>query len=596
MSTKSRDETEEWIMALQAILIQVVDSLELQTEKINEDCDSEYDQPLEHIKKKDLQSRMETIQGRNLPSLPPTEQENNPQQLQKTGKVNGKMATLFRFRGQSSSSEEEQSNKRQSIDSITSATDDVYQELPSPAASATPYSSVENLKHSMEDIYNSVEDVGSLSTHDLSTNKSSAISPVRGGNIHHSRSLSDGLVTWPNAPPEDLPVYDIPSPTIRPLSTLSILSDEGGSNGTTRLKNHQKDAKIGIVFHLQARKQFSSGSLNVVSDGPEVYDVPVTNPRRVSITENENEALLAYDRVTTPPRTVNPPSEVNSTPPPPPTPATKKIARYWQEKISQVDKPLNNFKKDSSPPTKCLPKPSTVEKVMPLAEIKSVGRCFSRTSPQRAPLASLTELLASTKNGVDVQIIKPSALKTNVANINGSLIGIKVGSKQGNTSLSTFNHHGVKASNIGHSSSNKKEPPPRPPAPVRPPLAIKAGESMNLADELNRKLMKRVIKNGEVAEEQPTTEPKNRKDSIVTTFNKTMNVKEQYKARWAYVATNSFELSINSGEIVQVLSKSGANWLVQAKNKKGLVPQEYLVPLASKVLSLTKVGEAPITV
>jgi hypothetical protein len=75
-----------------------------------------------------------------------------------------------------------------------------------------------------------------------------------------------------------------------------------------------------------------------------------------------------------------------------------------------------------------------------------------------------------------------------------------------------------------------------------------------------------------------------------------MNVKEQYKARWAYVATNSFELSINSGEIVQVLSKSGANWLVQAKNKKGLVPQEYLVPLASQVLSLTKVGEAPITV
>ena len=37
MSTKSRDETEEWIMALQAILIQVGDSPELQTEKKRKD-------------------------------------------------------------------------------------------------------------------------------------------------------------------------------------------------------------------------------------------------------------------------------------------------------------------------------------------------------------------------------------------------------------------------------------------------------------------------------------------------------------------------------------------------------------------------------
>lgn len=596
MSTKSREETEEWIMALQAILIQVNDPLESPTEKIDEDCYTDYDQPLECTKKTELQSRMESIQGRNLPSLPATELENNLlQQLNKTGKANGKMNTLFRFRGRSSSSEEEQQSKRQSIESIASEVDEVYQELPSPVASTTPYSSVENLKESTEDIYNSVEDVRN-STHDLPSNKNSAVSSVRGGNIQHSRSLSDGLVTWPNAPPEDLPVYDIPSPTIRPLSTIGVLSDEAGSNGTTGLKNQRQETKRGFIFTQKSRNQSSSGSVNAVSEyRPEVYDVPANNPRRISIAENENEALLAYDRVTTPPRTVIPHPEVKSPASPlAPTPATKKVARYWQEKVCQVDGPSNNFKKDTSPPTKCFPKPSSVEKVMPLAEIKSVGRCFSRISPQRAPLASLTELLASSKNGGDIQMIKPSAFKAKVANVNGSLTGIKeTGGKQGKMSYSTFNP-GVKASNIDNSNSNKREPPPRPPAPIRSPLTIKTGESINLADELNRKLMRRVMKNEEVASGQLPTESKNMKDSTVTIISKPK--KELYKARWAYVATNNLELSINSGEIVQVLTKSGASWLVQARNRKGLVPKEYLVPMAANALSLTKVGEAPITV
>lgn len=315
MSTKSRDETDEWIMALQAILVQVGDSFELTATKTNEDCDSDTDQPAENNKQKELQSRMESIQGRNLPSLPASEQENKPPQLQKIAKANNgsRMATLFRLRGKSSSSEEEQSSKRQSVDSFTSAVDDVYQELPSPAASTTPYSSIENLKQSSEDIYNSVQDVANISAHDLPTSATPAVSPVRGVSIHHSRSLSDGLVTWPNAPPENLPVYDVPSPTIRPLSTLSTLSDEEGSNSATVVSKRQK--RSGFVFHQQSRKLSSFGSVNAVSDSPEVYDVPVTNPRRISMTEVESEALIAYDRVMTPPRTVVPAPE----PSPPPS-------------------------------------------------------------------------------------------------------------------------------------------------------------------------------------------------------------------------------------------------------------------------------------
>jgi hypothetical protein len=191
-------------------------------------------------------------------------------------------------------------------------------------------------------------------------------------------------------------------------------------------------------------------------------------------------------------------------------------------------------------------------------------------------------------------MIKPSTFKAKVANVNGSLAGIKeTGGKQGKMSYSTFNP-GVKASNIDNSNSNKREPPPRPPAPIRSPLTIKTGESINLADELNRKLMRRVMKNEEVASGQLPIESKNMKDSTVTIISKPK--KELYKARWAYVATNNLELSINSGEIVQVLTKSGASWLVQARNRKGLVPKEYLVPMAANALSLTKVGEAPITV
>ena len=565
MSTKSREETEEWIVALQAILVQVNDSPESPTEKTDDDGDSVYEEPSLNAQQRELQSKMESIQGRNLPSLPAIEQENKPPLQKSTGKVNGsKMANLFQFRGRSSSSDE--SVKRQSVDSSTN-TDDLYQELPSPTASNTPYSSVENLKRSsVEDIYNSVEDVGNSSCQP--TNKNTTFCTVAGGKIQHSLSLSDGLVQWPAPPPEeDLPVYDIPSPTIRPLSCFGVLSDERKASPVLAksFESQIKNRRDVLLLNQQKSKLSDSGSVTVVSSNPEVYDVPANNPRPIT-KEMEPEDSKAYDRVIIPPRTVLPPPEADL----PSPPAATKIARYWQEKISQVDKPLNSFKKSASPPTKCLPKTSV--------ETKSVGRCFSRTSPQRTPLNTLTELLTS-KNGVS---LKPSALRANVANTNGKTTcqnEIKVG-KLGNTFMA-----------FSSMDTNKKEPPPRPPAPIRSTSGNKLSDSVSMADELSQKLMKRAMKIDEVKEPPAELKIKDNATSGLKIAN------DQYKARWAYVATNTLELSINSGEIVQVLTKSDASWLVQARNKKGLVPKEYLVPMATKnVLSLTKRGEAPITV
>lgn len=52
-----------------------------------------------------------------------------------------------------------------------------------------------------------------------------------------------------------------------------------------------------------------------------------------------------------------------------------------------------------------------------------------------------------------------------------------------------------------------------------------------------------------------------------------------YKARWQYVPQNALEVSMNCGEMVQVICKSGPNWLVRIGKKKGLVPKEYLLPV-----------------
>lgn len=559
MSTKSREETEEWIVALQAILIQVGDSQDTKADKIDDDDDSFYNDIPENIQQRDIQSRMESIQGRNLPSLPAKEQEKTSQSQEKP--INKVNIRPFFQRGRSSSSEEEQSFKRQSVDSSTN-TDDVYQELPSPTASGTPYSSLDSLKESSEDIYYNVEEKKNV-TNNLESYE----------NIQQSQRVPDRSLRWPTPPPEDdIPVYDIPSPTIRPLSTVSVKSENDETLNQSSFASLISQSR-NIVLQ---RKISKSGSVTVVSSAPEVYDVPASKPRPISMTkESELETSIAYDHVPTPLRTFIPSSEINVQPPPP-TSQMNKLARSWKDKL---DKPLTNFKKESSPPTKCLPKPST--------ETKSVGRCFSRTSPPRTPLASLTELLAS-KNGV---VLKPSALKMNAANIKentttdpaGTSIGTKLGTKP---SISLKPKVTVANNN---SFINKKDPPPRPPAPIRSPN--KTSEPSNITDELSRKLMQRAMKSEQGSEPVTKTEVKDNATSGLK------EVKEQYKARWAYVATNPLELSINSGDIVHVISKTDPNWLVQApNNKKGLVPKDYLVPITKKVLSLTKIGEAPITV
>lgn len=575
MSTKSREETEEWISSIQAILVQVSDSQDIKADKTDDDdddIDSVYEEPSGNTPQRELQNRMDSIQGRNLPSLPPAmeKQDTIPLQSQEksSSKANyGNILTLSRIqRGRSSSSsEEEKLLKRQSVDNSTN-TDEVYQELPSPTASGTPYSSIESLQRSSEELYYNVEDMCKKPNSGQKENiNSDSIVSAR------SNQVPDRSVHWPSPPTEeDLSVYDIPSPTIRPLSSISVMSNEGEKTNKPTFAS-QIVQKRNFVLNQQARKISCSGPVTVVVNDPEVYDVPASNPRPISMTkEIEPEALKAYNRVPTPPRTVIPPPETN---PPSPPSTRNKLARTWKEKL---DNPLNSFKKESSP-TKCLPKPS--------AEVKSVGRCFSKTTSPRAPLTSLTELLASSKNGGN---LKPSALKSNAANQSvqtGSSVGNKLVIKPNITLKPQITEV---AKNDNNSTTCKKEPPPRPPAPIRLPLSKKTSEPVNVADELNRKLMQRAMKNRELDE---TSEAVAKETST-----NSMELKEQYKARWAFVATNHLELSINSGEIVQVLSKRSENWLIQCRNKKGLVPKDYLVPLTTNALSLTKIGEPPITV
>ena len=575
MSTKSREETDEWIVALQAILIQASDPQDLvppdktEDDEVDDEDESVYEFPSENIQQREIQSRMETIQGRNLPSVPALEQRDKmiiqtPNSSDKANNSN-KLPTLFRFsRGRSSSSEEEQQPiKRKSVDSSTN-TEEVYQELPSPTVSGTPYSSVENLKASNDDIYYNVVEENRQSTGKMSPK-------IKGP--HPS------TIQWPVPPPvEDLPVYDIPSPTIRPLSSVSNQSNDGNTPEPSSFANLISQGRK-FIFNQQPRKISISGSVTVVSSEPEVYDVPVSSPRPISMAkEAEPEALEAYDRVLMPPRTVIPPQETS--PPPPPPSSTGKINRSWKE---IVDKPLTNFKKDTSPPTKCLPKPS--------GETKSVGRNFTRVSPPRTPLASLSELLASSKQGMG---LKPSTLKSTLSNTNVTLPKTEVAAETrsgAKPSISAKPRNSPSPDST--SNGNKKEPPPRPPAPAR--LAVtsqQVSESVNISDELSRKFMQRAMRNRE-AIEPPNDAAKSKE--LVGSSCQDAN-KEQYKARWAYVASNQFELSINSGEIVQVLKKNDANWLVQTRNKKGFVPKEYLVPLTANALSLTKIGEAPIRV
>lgn len=534
LSTKSRDETENWIVALQAVLDEVVE-----TDKMDE-YNEVYEQPQVNHHQMDLQGRLECIQARNLPSLPAEPSQQKPQLP-----LPNRLPAPIQFeKSQSSSSEE--SIKRQSVDSSTNTDDELYQVLPSPAASTTPYSSVENLKPSDEEIYNSIED-----------NKCSTSENINSTYLNERRPPSQ--LEWPGPPSEE--VYDIPSPTVRPLNTKN-------SNGSATTENNSFST-IALqrkeTFSQQLQKAFRTST--TVSNTRGVYDIPPSNPRPVLSAKDKKlfkiepkeqiEVSTEYDCVSNPPRSITSSIPIH--------PTTSKSTTNLQEKKNLYQlKPLSTFKKD--PPTKCLPKPST--------EIKSVGRCFSRVSPQRIPLTSLTEIITSSKIGTE---LKPSSIKKEVSSVDGKVITppvVKVSSQQTKFLNSLLESRVITKSDIVDTA--KKVPPTRPPPPVRTFKERKIVESNVAMDELSQHLMKRALKIKET--ENLTTEIKS-EDSLENS-NKGAT-KERYRARLAYIASNIMEVSVNKDEIVQVLTKTEVNWLVQARNKKGLIPKEYLVPVST---------------
>ena len=544
MSTKSRDETDTWIVALQSIL-------SCQTPEVpgaeDEDEENVYDDPLEVQQQKQMEkSRVGGIQGRHLPSVPPAVQPSagesgggGSKATTMTKPINNnsanKLATIFKFpgtRGRSTSSEEEptppQRPARQSVDSSTD-TDDLYQELPSPGRSNTPYSSVESVAGQEDEdcIYNDVH-TGPLK-----------VCPFPSGKDHRRKSIPNGSINKPpNLPAvpaeviETLPVYDIPSPTIRPLSVHS----EGEVISFAR-KMSESRARL-LNSQLQAEP------MTIAETSSEVYDVPAPNPKRISDPHQQQN----YDRVPTPPRSIAPPPPAappeNSALPP-----MQKMARFWQDKLGESA--VGAFKKEPSPP-KCLPQPAS--------EVKSVGRSFSRSTAQRAPLTGLADLMSSSGGNA----LKPSALKAKekaeaITKIQSSIAPPPPGFNQGAKSFNLV----------------KKDTPPRPPPPARPAqLKIPSSKENppNLAAELNQQLAKRQQnlskRNGdETSDKDVSPSPPASSDG------------EEYRTRFPYVAQNALELSFNSGESVQVLSKSGPSWLVRARSKKGLVPRDYLEPI-----------------
>ena len=257
--------------------------------------------------------------------------------------------------------------------------------------------------------------------------------------------------------------------------------------------------------------------------------------------------------MTTPPRAIAPLPQNDAAP-------KQKLARYWQGKISEAGKQTNSqTQKSDSKSTKCC-----IPDLTSTSETKSVGRSFSRLVTPRTPLASLTELLTSSSN----ELIKPSALRNKFSKLQSTNNG-----EGKNLNAAASSRLVLESKEISKTDSNKKEPPPRPPAPARPLVMKKPSEAINSTiAELNQQFMKRANDSA---------------SSKVSDSSPPSPVGEQYKARWAYVAQNSLELSINSGEVIQVLTKSGPCWLVKARNKKGLVPKEYLVPLTSAMTTVS---------
>jgi len=565
MSTKSREDTDGWIASFQKVFSETAevnlvgnDMYIYQEDKSNDD-ENVYEDLPEQASQPNLQ-RLKKIQCRNLPSLPhePCDATDSPSNSNSISNSNLASKAVQNLTAKFNLFKRTQRRRSTQTNEEDTLKDDRLKAPPSPAPSATPYSSIENINHDMEDIYNSIEDIGH-SEFDTST---------------LDLSKEDNLCKNDDSDPSesDLLIYDIPPPAVRPLSVISFQSDDGNqasiSTSFARQISLRRANLLGRKSSISSPDSIKSEtSITYPTDDSQIYDVPVSNKR---IQEPPQEDRL---RLSTPPRDTTPSSTPTLSPVPDHVPATtqvnrqqtkiQKMAQYWQEKMNEADREALRSKE---PPQKSK------------TEIKSVGRSFSRPANQRPALTSLTELISASIVTVPLSPSQKSNKLTKEKKEKKEKKEVK-GVKDTISSSSAIE--------VSFSRPNvKKEPPPRPPAPVRinpPPTPQKSVDKQ--VDTL------KLLLNNESTSPTSSASPTN------STSPKTCETHE-YRARWAYVAQNPLELSMNSGEIVKVVNKCGPCWLVKSKNnKKGLVPKEYLVAVegtnsSSSFPFFGKIGEA----
>ena len=438
--------------------------------------------------------------------------------------------SLFKFtrsRRSTQTSEEETSGKRQSFDS-SSGTDDIYQELPSPTASLTPYSSIENLKNPIQQC-NSAEDI--IHSEPDGSSPDLPKENVSVGYLENYCDDSPKKTTTTSISESDLTLYDIPSPNIRPLSILSMHSEDGKQATMSTTSSFARQISLRRANLLGRKPPTISSSIEplpipalvpsdpVTTCGTELYDVPASNR---PVAADAQPAIVMAPVV---PEVGNQPTKI------------QRMAQYWQGKLNEGGfLAATSVQKSESD-------------LVQSKEIKSVGRSFSRPAIHRPALTSLTESLSPRATETT---LRPSQL---INKITKELETINKGTDSSNNAIFP---RGIKA--YQSHPHVKKEPPPRPPAPVRTnpsPIAKVFTETAS-----------------KVALQQKMEDIMN-----TSKFPSHNNNCDQYRARWAYVAQNSLELSINSGEIVKAVTKCGPSWLVETRNKKGLVPKEYLIPV-----------------
>jgi len=511
MSTKSREETDGWITSLQKVFTQMAEVSGDGNEAFSYPEDNIYDENVyedlpEQVPQQQNSQRLSAIQGRNLPSLP-HDSTDSPVTPVKSSKFN-----LFKLA---------QAKLGKPNTEVIQFKNDKIKVTASPTPSATPYSSLEKVDIKTEDIYNSIDDVAQ-SEFDTST-----LDLSREDHLSKNGSASSE---------SDLPIYDIPPPTVRPLSVISSLSDDGSPLVSSTSFARQISLRRA---NLLGRKAKICEPAAESPAGGELYDIPVS-PRRIQEAETAEKAKQDHDstmsvsngRIQQTETDEKVKQDDDSTmgdaaaTPQGTRPQTKiqKMTQYWQEKMDEAEKGVADTRKKESPSEKA---------TTPSKEIKSVGRSFSRPANQRPALTTLTQLISSS-------IIKASKLKKSEGDVR----------EDSDSSKDDSFARGTKP--YQSQPLVKKEPPPRPPAPtvrINPPL-----------------IPKKSVKVDNWKVQQQSDEPVSPK------------MCEEYRARWAYVAQNAAELSINSGEVVKVVNKSGPCWLVKSRNKKGLVPKEYFVP------------------